>query len=107
MEIESFRESCAACGSRTIHFVMDPPFAVRHCAGCGRDNSETWGREYMPGYPLTPRWLENVPKKYLLHDADGTPIGVKVGTPVPLSKPWDRLSNFERSQHFTDAALHE
>lgn len=108
MEIESFFESCGACGSRTIHFVMDPPFVRRHCAGCGRDNSVTWGREYLPGYPLTPFTpYKGCPAIYLNHNDAGKPTSYRVGMPVPIPTPWNELSNFDRSQHFSAAALHE
>jgi hypothetical protein len=97
MQLENYFESCAACGSRTIHFVLNPPMIRRHCAKCGRDNSPTWGAEFAPGYPLP----EFAAIAAFVPDRPA---------PSPRYVPprsWEELSNFERSQHFGPAALHD
>jgi len=101
MDIEQFRESCGACGSRTIHFVIDPPFVQRHCARCGRDNSTTWGNAF-----LTIRNPDARAKHYKTFKPP-EPSNVKPKDWRPYVKPWDELSSFERSLHFGPAALHE
>lgn len=97
MELENYFESCGACGSRTIHFVIDPPLVRRHCAKCGRDNSPTWGSEWMPGFPLPE--FEKI-AAFVRDDPAPMPRYVS-------PRSWEQLSNFERSQYFSDAALHE
>lgn len=101
MDIENYQESCAACGSRTIHFVIDPPDVRRYCAGCGRDNSTTWGFDRLPRHqgPGFDRVINRLKKP-------SKPIQCVPGI-SPLVKDWNELSNFERTMHFTDAALHE
>jgi hypothetical protein len=99
MELESYFESCGACGFRTIHFVIDPPIIRRQCANCGRDNSTTWGSHRLPEYqgPAFDRVLERLTRPSQL-------LKIKFGTPPPWSE-WDSLSAFEKSRHCSIEAL--
>jgi hypothetical protein len=103
MELERYFESCGACGSRTIHFVIDPPNVRYHCANCGRDNSTTWGSRRLPDHngPAFDRVLDRMAR------FDVGPAAKYEPRTPPLIKTWDSLSAFEKSSHFSDAALHQ